>query len=217
MAASLAGRVMGVSTASLRATLKNFKGVEHRLEFVRELDGVSYVNDSKATNVDSVWYALQSFTSPIVVILGGRDKGNDYGRLIELVKKHVRAIVAIGESADKVAQAFRGRCADGDGRVDGGGGDVRPRDGAARGRGAALPRVRFVRLVRELRAPGTRLQGDCSGHQNMIRQRNHIDLMTLLAVVTLMVLSLGIVYSASATWAMMKCGRKRTRSSAATR
>lgn len=108
MAATLAGRVMGVSTASLRATLKNFKGVEHRLEFVRELDGVSYVNDSKATNVDAVWYALQSFTAPIVVLLGGRDKGNNYGRLMELVKKHVRAIVAIGESADRVRAAFAG-------------------------------------------------------------------------------------------------------------
>jgi len=108
MAATLAGRAMGVPTASLRATLKNFKGVEHRLEFVRELDGVSYVNDSKATNVDAVWYALQSFTSPIVVLVGGRDKGNDYGRLMEPVKKHVRAIVAIGESAGTVRAAFTG-------------------------------------------------------------------------------------------------------------
>jgi UDP-N-acetylmuramoylalanine--D-glutamate ligase len=106
MAAALAGRAMGVSAASLRATLKNFKGVEHRLEFVRELDGVSFVNDSKATNVDAVWYALQSFSSPIVVLLGGRDKGNDYSRLMEPVQKHVRAIVAIGESAEKVRAAF---------------------------------------------------------------------------------------------------------------
>jgi len=106
MAATLAGRAMGVSAASLRATLKNFKGVEHRLEFVRELDGVSFVNDSKATNVDAVWYALQSFSSPIIVLLGGRDKGNDYSRLMDLVKKHVRAIVAVGESAGKVRAAF---------------------------------------------------------------------------------------------------------------
>jgi UDP-N-acetylmuramoylalanine--D-glutamate ligase len=108
MAAALAARAMDVSAASLRATLKNFKGVEHRLEFVRELDGVSYVNDSKATNVDAVWYALQSFTSPIVVLLGGRDKGNEYGRLTELVRRHVRAIVAIGESSDRVRAAFAG-------------------------------------------------------------------------------------------------------------
>lgn len=108
MAASLAARSMGIPAASIRATLKNFKGVEHRLEFVRDVKGVSYVNDSKATNVDSVWYALQSFDRPIVVILGGRDKGNDYSTLHELVQRNVRAIVAIGESADKVAQSFTG-------------------------------------------------------------------------------------------------------------
>jgi len=106
MAASLVAKVMGIPTASLRATLRNFKGVEHRLEFVRELDGVTFVNDSKATNVDSVWYALQSFPQPMIVLMGGRDKGNDYARLYELVRKHVKSIVAIGESADKVVGAF---------------------------------------------------------------------------------------------------------------
>jgi UDP-N-acetylmuramoylalanine--D-glutamate ligase len=108
MAASLIGRLYGVSTASLRATLRNFKGVEHRLEFVREVQGVRYYNDSKATNVDSVWYALQAFTTPIVLLLGGRDKGNDYGRLHQLVRDRVKAIVAIGESADKVVASFNG-------------------------------------------------------------------------------------------------------------
>lgn len=108
MAASLAARVCGIPVSSLRATLRNFKGVEHRLEYVRELDGVAYVNDSKATNVDSVWYAIQSFTSPLVLILGGRDKGNDYGPLTDLVRKNVRAVIAIGESAGKVEKAFAG-------------------------------------------------------------------------------------------------------------
>ncbi len=107
MAASLTAMVMGIPTASLRATLRNFKGVEHRLEFVREVNGVSYINDSKATNVDSVWYALQSFQSPLILLLGGRDKGNDYSRLLDLVGKHVKTIVAIGESADKVVSAFK--------------------------------------------------------------------------------------------------------------
>jgi UDP-N-acetylmuramoylalanine--D-glutamate ligase len=106
MAASLVAKAMGISTASLRATLRNFKGVEHRLEFVREVNGVMYVNDSKATNVNAVWYALQSYPNPIVVLMGGRDKGNDYTALNDLVKKHVKAIVAIGESADKVVAAF---------------------------------------------------------------------------------------------------------------
>jgi len=108
MAAALVGRMCGVDAASLRATLRNFKGVEHRLEFVREIQGVRYYNDSKATNVDSVWYALQAFTTPIVLLLGGRDKGNDYQRLHELVQSRVKAIVAIGESADVVASTFNG-------------------------------------------------------------------------------------------------------------
>jgi UDP-N-acetylmuramoylalanine--D-glutamate ligase len=108
MAAVLAGRVSGIGEASMRATLRNFRGVEHRLEMVREWNGVTFVNDSKATNVDSVWYALQSYSAPIVLMLGGRDKGNDYRRLEELVRRSVREIVAIGESADKVAEAFTG-------------------------------------------------------------------------------------------------------------
>jgi UDP-N-acetylmuramoylalanine--D-glutamate ligase len=106
MAATLAAQAAGINAGSLRATMKNFKGVEHRLEHVRVLDGVTYVNDSKATNVDSVWYALQSFEAPLVVLIGGRDKGNDYSRLNELVKKHCRAVIAIGESAEKVVAAF---------------------------------------------------------------------------------------------------------------
>jgi UDP-N-acetylmuramoylalanine--D-glutamate ligase len=107
MAATLSAQAMGIPVESLRATLSSFQGVEHRLEFVRELAGVTYVNDSKATNVESVWYALQSFTSPIVLLLGGRDKGNDYERLYPLVQASVRAIVAIGESAGKVMDAFK--------------------------------------------------------------------------------------------------------------
>jgi UDP-N-acetylmuramoylalanine--D-glutamate ligase len=108
MAATLAAQVLGVSPASIRATLKDFRGVEHRLELVCEIDGVTYVNDSKATNVEAVWYALQSFSSPIVLLLGGRDKGNDYRKLEVPVKKHCRAIVAIGESAAKVRSSLEG-------------------------------------------------------------------------------------------------------------
>lgn len=107
MAATLAAKVMGIPTASIRATLRNFKGVEHRLEFVRDINGVWFVNDSKATNVDSVWYALQSYARPIILILGGRDKGNDYSRLHELVKTNVRHVLAIGESAGTVVHAFQ--------------------------------------------------------------------------------------------------------------
>lgn len=108
MAASLVGQLSGVGTASIRATLRNFKGVEHRQEFVREVNGVRFYNDSKATSVDAVWYALQAFDRPIVLMLGGRDKGNDYSRITDLVRKNVRGIVAMGESADKVEKAFSG-------------------------------------------------------------------------------------------------------------
>ena len=107
MAAALTGEILGVRTPSIRATLKNFKGVEHRLEFVREIGGVRFVNDSKATNVDAVWYALQAYREPLVLLLGGRDKGNDYSRLFDLARARVKAIVAIGESADKVVSAFQ--------------------------------------------------------------------------------------------------------------
>ncbi len=108
MAAALAAKAMGVRAQAIRESLKRFEGVEHRLEFVREVNGVKYVNDSKATNVDSVWYALQSFEEPLIVLVGGRDKGNDYSKLFDLVRERVRAIIAIGESADKVVEAFQG-------------------------------------------------------------------------------------------------------------
>lgn len=108
MAAVLVGSLFDVSIASMRATLRNFKGVEHRLEFVREHNGIRYYNDSKATNVDAVRYAIQAFSDPIILILGGRDKGNDYTLIQDLVRKHVKSILAIGESAQKVETAFHG-------------------------------------------------------------------------------------------------------------
>jgi UDP-N-acetylmuramoylalanine--D-glutamate ligase len=108
MAATLAAQVMGIGPAYIRSTLRNFKGVEHRQEFVREVNGISYVNDSKATTVDAVRYALSAFDEPIVLILGGKDKGNDYSKIKELVKKKVRAIVATGASVDMIAKAFAG-------------------------------------------------------------------------------------------------------------
>lgn len=102
LAAAVATRVMEVRSEVVRQSLATFEGVPHRLEFVREIDGVRYVNDSKATNVNAVWYALESFHEKIVLIAGGRDKGNDYGQLRDLVQAKVRTLIAIGESADKV-------------------------------------------------------------------------------------------------------------------
>ncbi len=102
LAAAVAARVMEVRNDVIRESLASFEGVPHRLEFVREVDGVRYVNDSKATNVNSVWYALESFEEPLLLIIGGRDKGNDYTALKPLVRRKVRVLIALGESADKV-------------------------------------------------------------------------------------------------------------------
>lgn len=102
LAAAMAARVMEIPSITVRESLSSFEGVPHRLEFVREIDGVRYINDSKATNVNAVWYALESFPQKIILIAGGRDKGNDYTSLKPLIKRNVRAVIAIGESAGKV-------------------------------------------------------------------------------------------------------------------
>ena len=100
-------KIIGIPNAVIKDALASFPGVEHRLEFVRNYKGVDFINDSKATNVDSVWYALRSFNKPIFLILGGKDKGNDYTRIEALVKKNVKKIYAIGASADKVFNFFK--------------------------------------------------------------------------------------------------------------
>ena len=102
LAAAVSARVMEVENDVVRDSLSGFEGVPHRLEEVRTVDEVLYVNDSKATNVNAVWYALESFDRPIVLIAGGRDKGNDYTDLKPLVRDQVRAVVALGESAETV-------------------------------------------------------------------------------------------------------------------
>ena len=102
LAAAMAARVMEIPSRLIRESLSTFEGVAHRLEMVRELNGVRYINDSKATNVNAVWYALESFRERIILIAGGRDKGNDYTSLKPLVEKNVRMVIAIGESAEKV-------------------------------------------------------------------------------------------------------------------
>ena len=104
LAAAVAARVTEVRCDVVRASLTSFEGIPHRLEQVRELDGVAWVNDSKATNVNAVWYALESFREPVILIAGGRDKGNDYEPLKRVVKERVRVLLAIGESADRVTR-----------------------------------------------------------------------------------------------------------------
>ncbi len=99
-------KLLKLDHEKIKAAMKSFPGVEHRLEFVKEIAGVKYINDSKATNVDAVWYALRSFEEPINLILGGKDKGNDYDELKEPVVNNVKKIYAIGSSAQKVYDYF---------------------------------------------------------------------------------------------------------------
>lgn len=107
MASVISARIFDIKKEYIEKTLSEFKGVEHRVEFVRELNGVKFYNDSKATNVNSVWYALQGFIEPIVLILGGKDKGNDYTEIENEVKKYVKHIIAIGSSKEKVYDFFK--------------------------------------------------------------------------------------------------------------
>lgn len=109
MAASITACLCNISDEKLRASLKSFKGAEHRLEDVAVVGGVRYINDSKATNVNSCWYALQCMTEPVVLILGGKDKGNDYSEIEELVKEKVKAIVCMGVDNTKLHAFFDGK------------------------------------------------------------------------------------------------------------
>ena len=106
MAAAIAGKVMKISDKSLRESLMSFEGVEHRMEKVLSVGGVLYINDSKATNVNSTWYALESMKTPVVLILGGKDKGNDYEPIYRLVKDKVKAIVCLGVDNKKIHDCF---------------------------------------------------------------------------------------------------------------
>lgn len=102
LAVALTARVCEIDKEPIRESLTSFEGVPHRLQKVRELDGVIWYNDSKATNVNAVWYALSSFTRPVILIMGGRDKGNDYSELSSEIRKKVKVIVAIGEGRDEI-------------------------------------------------------------------------------------------------------------------
>ncbi len=105
MAAAACCWVRGVDVDVLARVLREFKGVAHRLEFVAEIDGVSYINDSKGTNPDATIKALQSYSKPIVLIAGGRNKGNDFNELSVLIREKARAVVVIGESASDIRHA----------------------------------------------------------------------------------------------------------------
>ena len=106
LAAGIASRVAGIKNEVIRKSLSDFPGVEHRLERVTTVAGVLYVNDSKATNVDACWYALDSMKTPTVLIVGGKDKGNDYTPLLPLIREKCRALVYLGADNQKLHQNF---------------------------------------------------------------------------------------------------------------
>jgi len=106
MAAGIAGRVLDIRNDFIRKALTTFPGVEHRLEKVLKIRDVEYINDSKATNVNSAWYALESMKTPVVWIAGGTDKGNDYSQLFDMVKDKVRALICLGIDNSKLVESF---------------------------------------------------------------------------------------------------------------
>ncbi|MBN1388307.1 MAG: UDP-N-acetylmuramoyl-L-alanine--D-glutamate ligase [Bacteroidales bacterium] len=108
MAAAIAGKILNIRKEIIRESLADFQGVEHRLETVIAVHGINFINDSKATNVNSAWYALECMTSKVVWIAGGIDKGNDYSELHKLAKKKIKAIVCLGKDNSKIIDAFKG-------------------------------------------------------------------------------------------------------------
>lgn len=109
MAAAIAGKIMNITNEVIRRSLATFNNIEHRLENVLTVKGVQYINDSKATNVNSSWYALECMDRPVVWIAGGTDKGNDYSELYDLVEKKVKALICLGKDNTKLHKSFEGK------------------------------------------------------------------------------------------------------------
>jgi UDP-N-acetylmuramoylalanine--D-glutamate ligase len=107
MAASIAGKVINIRKDVIRESLAEFQGIEHRLEPVIKISGICFINDSKSTNVNSTWYALECMETPVVWIAGGIDKGNDYSGLFPVVKQKVKAIVCLGRDNKKIIEFFK--------------------------------------------------------------------------------------------------------------
>ncbi len=108
LAAGIAARLLEIRTGLVRESLMDFENVEHRMEFVAKVNGIDFINDSKATNINAAWYALESMDGPTVWIVGGVDKGNDYSELSALVAEKVKAIVCLGKDNEKIKEAFAG-------------------------------------------------------------------------------------------------------------
>ena len=106
MASGIVAKVLDIRNSTIRESMGDFKNIEHRLEHVAKISGVDYINDSKATNVNSTWYALESVGAEVILIMGGVDKGNDYAMLKEMVKQKVKAIVCLGKDNKRIHEAF---------------------------------------------------------------------------------------------------------------
>ena len=106
LAAGIAARIVEIRKSIVRESLEDFENVEHRLEFVAKVNGIEFINDSKATNINSTWYALETMENPVVWVMGGVDKGNDYSELSNLVKDKVKAIICLGIDNQKIIKAF---------------------------------------------------------------------------------------------------------------
>ena len=107
LAASIAGKLLNIKNESIRNSLMTFQAVEHRLQQIAEIDGIKFINDSKATNVNATYYALESMKQPTIWIVGGKDKGNDYTEIEDLVKRKVKAIVCLGIDNQKIIDFFQ--------------------------------------------------------------------------------------------------------------
>jgi len=108
MASALAGHILGIPLKKIKESVKKFTGLEHRMEIVRNVQGIDFYNDSKATNIDAALKSIQSFDRKIILILGGRDKGGDFVSLRKDIKKQVKKIILIGEAREKIHRDLRG-------------------------------------------------------------------------------------------------------------
>ena len=106
MAAGIAARLMDIRNDAIKQSLSDFQNIPHRLEYVASVHGITFINDSKATNLNSTWYALEYLDKPVVWIAGGIDKGNDYSMISDLVSEKVKAIICLGVNNSKLMEAF---------------------------------------------------------------------------------------------------------------
>lgn len=107
MAGGIATRLLDIRKEQVQTSLLDFQSIEHRLEYVLTVHGIEFVNDSRATNINAAWYALDSMTKPVIWIVGGQDKNNDYLELQDVVAKNVKAIICIGKNNAKIKKAFK--------------------------------------------------------------------------------------------------------------